>query len=108
MSFDAMAAATDWLDAYRARNIHAMLDMYADNAVVECGCGGTKIITGGDALRTYWEQRLKDYPASESDSLHPLGDGATISYVTRTGVVSAILEFDKEGRIAALRCGPSN
>ena len=36
-----MAAAVDWL-AYRARDIEAILKMFADDAVVECNCGGRK------------------------------------------------------------------
>jgi hypothetical protein len=30
-----------------------------------------------------------------------------ISYLAREGVVDATLEFDSDGRIARLRCGPS-
>ena len=39
MSFDPMAAAVDWLDAYRAGDIEALLAMYADGAFIHCGCG---------------------------------------------------------------------
>ncbi|WP_247834255.1 hypothetical protein [Bradyrhizobium sp. 200] len=39
MTFDAMAAAVDWLDAYRAGDIESILEFYADDAVIECGCG---------------------------------------------------------------------
>lgn len=108
MSFDPMAAAVDWLDAYRARDIDAILDMYADGAFVECRCGGVKTLTGGQAIRAYWEQRLRDEPASDLDSLHPMDGGASISYVTKNGSVSAILEFDADGHISALRCAPSD
>ncbi len=38
MSFDPMATAVDWLDAYRAGDIQAILEMYAEDAVVHCGC----------------------------------------------------------------------
>lgn len=106
MTIDAMAVAVDWLDAYRAQDIDSILEKYADDAIVECGCGGIKTITGKEGLRAYWEQRLKDYPASHLDDLQPVGDGATISYVSRDGVVGATLEFDAEGRIKYLRCGP--
>jgi hypothetical protein len=107
MTFDAMAAAVDWLDAYRAGDIEAILAMYADDAVVECGCGDVKYITGKDALRAYWKQRLVDYPASDLDDLQSSGGDAIISYLSRAGVVGATLEFDARGRIARLRCGPS-
>jgi ketosteroid isomerase-like protein len=46
MTFDAMAAAADWLDAYWAGDIKSILQFYADYAVIECGCGGMKTIPG--------------------------------------------------------------
>lgn len=44
MSFDAMAAAIDWLYAYRAGDLETILGMYAEDAVIVCGCGGTKTV----------------------------------------------------------------
>lgn len=108
MTFDLMAAAADWLDAYRVGDNESILEFYADDAVIECGCGGMKTITGKDELRSYWVQRLNDYPASELDDLQPSGSGATISYTTRKGAVSAVLEFTAEGKITLQRCAPSN
>lgn len=107
MSFDPMAAAIDWLDAYRAGDIEAILGMYADDAVVHCSCGSTKTITGKEGLQTYWVERLREYPASDLDNLHRSDDGAVFSYVTRHGVVSAILTFNAAGQIASLTCRPS-
>ena len=83
MSFDRMAAAVDWLDAYRDGNLEKILKMYGDDAVIECGCGGMKTIAGKESLRAYWVQRLKDYPASHMDELQPSSDGTMISYKTR-------------------------
>jgi hypothetical protein len=108
MSFDPLAAAVDWLEAYRAGDIDTILRMYADDAVIQCGCGCTKTIAGKEALRAYWTDRLRRYPASELDNLRPLKDGTAISYVTRTGVVDAVLVFNAAGQIASLSCGPSN
>lgn len=54
MSFDPMSAAVDWLDAYRAGDMEIILAMYAEDAVVHCGCGGIKIITSNDSLRAFW------------------------------------------------------
>ena len=108
MTFDPMAAAVDWLDAYRAGDIESILEMYADDAVVNCGCSGLKTITGKDGLRAYWVDRLRNYPASGLDNLQPAQDAAVISYITREGVVNAILTFNASGKISALSCGPSN
>lgn len=105
MAFDPMAAAIDWLDAYRAGDIEAILNMYGDGAVTECRCDGV-VITGAEGLRAYWERRLQQYPASELDDLRPSPNGAEINYVARNGVVAAILEFNSLGQIICLRCGP--
>ncbi|WP_244551411.1 hypothetical protein [Bradyrhizobium sp. Rc2d] len=41
-----MAAAVDWLDAYRKADIEMILRLYAEDAVIWRGCGGMKTITG--------------------------------------------------------------
>ena len=107
MSFDPMAAAIDWLDAYRAGDLESILEMYADDATLECGCSGGKMITGREAIRAYWVKRLRDYPASELDDMQPLRDVTAISYLTKKGPVSAVLAFDDQGLIAFQQCGPS-
>jgi ketosteroid isomerase-like protein len=106
-SFDPMAATVDWLDAYRAGDIEAILEMYAEDAVVHCDCSGVKIITGREALRAYWVDRLRKFPAGTLDDLNPTYDGTIISYVTNTGVMSARLAFDAAGRIRELNCNVS-
>lgn len=108
MSFDPMAAAIDWLDAYRAGDLDAILKMHADDAVIHCGCGTMKTISGEETLRAYWVERLQEYPASDLDNVHPLQDGSLISYVTCMGVVDARLTFDASGRIVLIDCAPAS
>lgn len=108
LSFDPVAVAIDWLDAYRAGDIEAILALYAEDAVVHCGCGGGKIITSREALRAYWVDRLRNYPAGKLDDLNPSHDGTTISYITGAGVVRALFTFDAGGRIKELNCSPSH
>lgn len=103
-----MSAAVDWLDAYRAGDMEIILAMYAEDAVVHCGCGGIKIITSNDSLRAFWVDRLRKHPASHLTNLQPSEDGAVISYATRNGVVSAAFTFNASGQIASHTCGPSN
>jgi ketosteroid isomerase-like protein len=108
MSFDPMAAAVDWLDAYRDGDLETILAMHADDAVVHCGRGGMKTISGREGLRAYWVDRLKNSPAFKLDNLQPTKDGAIISNLARDGIVRAILTFNASGKIAASTCGPSN
>lgn len=108
MSFDPMAAAVDWLDAYRAGDIESILAMYADDAVIHCGCDGMKTSSGKDGRRAYWADRLRRYPASRLDNLQPAGQGVVVSYLARGGSVSASLSFNALGQIAEHVCGASN
>ncbi|MCK1723322.1 nuclear transport factor 2 family protein [Bradyrhizobium sp. 141] len=108
MSFDPMAAAADWFDAYRAGDIDSVLAMYADEAVIHCGCGGMKTSSGKDGRRAYWLDRLARYPASGLDDLQPSGETAVVSYVARGGIVTASLTFNAFGKIASHVCGPQN
>jgi len=108
MKIDSLAIATDWLDAYRAGDLEAILRFYADDAVIECRCGGTKVITGNEGIRAYWVQRLQDYPASDLSDLQPATeDEASISYRARSGIVRAVVSFNDEGLIRSFSCGPS-
>ena len=107
MTFDTMAAAVDWLDAYRAGDIEALLKMHADGAVVDCCCSGGATVTDGESLRNYWEKRLRDYPASDLDDLNACSEGASLSYLSHGRVISSVLEFDPTGRIIRTRCAVS-
>jgi len=82
--------------------------MFADDAAIECSCGTLKIITGKDCIRTYWIQRLDDYPAFDLSDLRPYVDGAVVAYIAPNGTVEATLGFDAARQIRHLRCGPAS
>jgi ketosteroid isomerase-like protein len=105
MSFDPMAAAIDWLDSYRSSDLEFMLSMFADDAVVQCGCCAMTTICGKESFRAYWEQRFQDCAASDLVDIQPSGSGTSISYVTGFGTVAADVQFDRDGKIAFLRLG---
>ena len=108
MSFHPMAAAVDWLDAYRAGDVDAIVEMFADDAVIHCSCGSIKLVTEKESLRAYWVQRIREYPASGLDYLHPSDGGAMISYIARDREIAAVLTFNASGQINTLSCGVSN
>jgi hypothetical protein len=101
-----MAAAIDWLDAYRAAAL-SIIDMYAVDASLECDCGGAKVLFGRAAITEYWRRRFVEKPAGELVNLHPEGDDVVVSYRVPDGIVQAILKFDGDGKVKSSRCGPS-
>jgi hypothetical protein len=105
-SFDPMAAAVDWLDAYRTANL-AIADLYSESALLRCDCDGTQELYGRAAIKAYWQQRFAEKPAGELTDLNLLDNGIVVSYRVPSGVVRATLFFDADGKIRRSRCGPS-
>ena len=106
MSFDPMAAAIDWLDAYRARDLDTLMAFFKDDAVLECTCCITETLVGCEQLRAFWPKRFKDCGAS--DEVHDLTmepDGASISYIARDRLVTASFRFFPDGKIAFMQWG---
>ena len=103
---DPMAVALDWLDAYRAARINQIVGMYSRDAVIECACGGRKIIHGQEGIAAYWRHRLIESRALELADLEMDGGAVVVSYRTTTGIVRALLDIAEDGRITRCRCGP--
>jgi hypothetical protein len=78
-TFDPMAAAIDWFDAYRAGSF-SIVDVYAPTAELECGCGGLKIARGQAAISENWREQFAKGPAGALISLLPADDGISITY----------------------------
>jgi hypothetical protein len=104
--FDAMAVAVDWLDAYRAAKVDTLLDLYDDEASLECACGGQKIIVGKAALKQYWINRLAERYSMELHDLAPTSDGVALAYESSEGLVRVVFSFNAAGKIARTHCGP--
>jgi hypothetical protein len=103
-SFDRIATARDWLDAYRAASL-SIVDLYSDTATLECDCGGEKVITGREALVQYWRLRFAEKPAGDLANLQPDDAGVVVSYEVSDGLVEARLNFDETGKIERSHCG---
>ena len=107
ISFDPMAVAIDWLEAYRAEDIEALLDLYDEGASLECDCGGQKIMVGREAIRAYWKIRFSDKPHFEFEEFTPVHRGVHFSYRIKSGVVKVLLDYNDVGKIERSRCGPT-
>ena len=106
MSFDPVAVAIDWLNAYRAKAL-SIVEFYADDAALECACGGAKELSGRAAIAEYWRQRFVEKPAGELTDIRPDGDSVVVCYRTSDEVVQAILRFGADGKIRRSICGPA-
>jgi ketosteroid isomerase-like protein len=106
-AFDAMAVAVDWLDAYRASKLDAMLNLYDDEAYIECGCGGQKVLAGRTALKEYWSRRFAERAVLELEDIQPVGESIALAYQTNKGPVRVVFSFSANGKIARTHCGPS-
>jgi SnoaL-like domain len=104
MSFDPMAAAIDWLDAFRSGDLESVVEMFADEAVVLCGCCSAAWIADKSGLRTFWQQRLHDCAPTDLDDLQPSGEGVMLTYRMGDSLVAATLDFDAAGRIVSMQC----
>ncbi|NOJ48944.1 nuclear transport factor 2 family protein [Bradyrhizobium sp. WSM 1744] len=104
-----MALVVDWLDACRNRDLATLLDLYADNATLECRCGEPKISEGRAGLESYWRQRL-DAPAPTAfglEEIMPTTEGVVLDYLSHEGKpVRIAFSFTRAGKIQATQCLP--
>jgi ketosteroid isomerase-like protein len=79
-NFDQIAIVIDWLDACRAGDLEALLDLYAQDASLECACNDRKLLHGRADLASYWGPRLGDFSptAFGLDEIAPAGEGARL------------------------------
>jgi hypothetical protein len=107
MSFDPMALAVDWFDAYRSSDLAAMIDLYDAGASLECRCGGSAMtISGAQAVRAYWQQQLLKKPCLELNDILPNGSSTELLYRTRSGNIRALLKMNSGGKISFSACRP--
>jgi hypothetical protein len=103
--FDAIAVVVDWIDACRHRRLGELLDLYADDATVECCEGGN--FRGRSEMEMYWRPRLAQTAngAFEIDALFPDQDGVSLDYRGHDGrPVRTLFRFDHAGKIRRTAC----
>ena len=108
--FDQIAIVVDWLDACRARDLEALLDLYAQGASLECACNDRKFLQSRADLASYWRPRLGDFSptALGLDEITPDAEGVVVDYISFEGkLVRIYFAFDGDGKILQTRCEPS-
>ena len=107
--FDQIAIVVDWLDACRERDLTGLIDLYADDASLECACEGTALIHGRTALEAYWRPRLEAFvpTAFGLEEITPFADGVVLDYSSFEGKpVRISFTFSPVGKIQHTTCGP--
>ena len=56
--FDPLAVVVDWLDACRLGELDTLLDLYDEQATLECDCELVSL-TGRKAIAAYWAPKLE-------------------------------------------------
>jgi ketosteroid isomerase-like protein len=109
--FDQVALVVDWLDACRNRDLAALLDLYADDATLECRCGGAEAGEGRAELESYWRPRLDSTAptAFELEEITPTGEGVVLDYLSHEGKpVRIAFTFSRDARIQRTACVPAD
>jgi ketosteroid isomerase-like protein len=105
--FDQIALVVDWLDACRNRDLATLLDLYADDATLECQCGGAKVSEGRAGLESYWRPRL-DVLAPNAFGLQeiaPTAKGVVLDYLSHDGEpVRMAFTFSRDAKIQRTAC----
>jgi ketosteroid isomerase-like protein len=109
-NFDQIALVVDWLDACRNRDLAALLDLYADDATLECRCGEVKVGEGRAELESYWRPRLDALAptAFGLEEITPTTEGVVLDYLSYEGKpVRIIFTFTPDGKIRRSDCAPA-
>ena len=109
--FDQIAIVVDWLDACRRRDLTTLLDLYADDASLECSCDGHALLHGRAALEAYWRPRLGSFTpeAFGLEEITPAASGVVLDYSGPDGKpVRMTFAFSPDGKIVQTICSPSD
>ena len=104
-----MAVVVDWLDACRKRDLSALLDLYAEDAGLECFCDSTIQVRGRAALDAYWRPRLDAFAptAFGLEEIVPASDRVELHYLSFEGKpVRISFAFAPGGKIRETVCSP--
>jgi ketosteroid isomerase-like protein len=108
--FDQVALVVDWLDACRNRDLAGLLDLYAEDATLECQCGGVRVSEGRAQLESYWQPRLNALAptAFGLEDITPTADGVVLDYLDHEGEpLRIVFTFSRDAKTLRTACAPS-
>jgi len=102
---DPMAVAMDWLDAYAGVSVDRIVAMYGQHAVIECGCGSHRCISGLEHITAYTLDQMVEYPSMGLHDIWMEGGSVGLAFRTEKGVVRTVLQIAADGTITCCCCG---
>jgi hypothetical protein len=104
-NFDPIGIVVDWLDACRQGQLPTLVDLYDDEAIIDCCQGGT--FRGRLGAKRYRRPKLAHSVtgAFEVDALFPEADGVCLDYRNFNGMpVRTHFTFTHTGKILHTVC----
>ncbi|WP_339028824.1 nuclear transport factor 2 family protein [Bradyrhizobium symbiodeficiens] len=108
--FDQMGIVVDWVDACRKGDLTTLLDLYADDAELECICSGSRRHRGRSEIEGYWSPRISAFSSAgfRLEEIHPAPDGVDLEYSVAGALrIRASFRFCPEGKIRSMLCEPA-
>ncbi len=107
--FDQIALVVDWLDACRNRDLTTLLDLYADDATLECRCDGVQVSGGRAELEAYWRPRLEALAptAFGLEEIAQTPEGVVLDLSHEGKLVRIAFTFSRDAKIQRTACGPA-
>lgn len=108
--FDQMGIIVDWVDACRKGDLATLLDLYADDAQLECTCHGTRRYRGRNEIEAYWQPRLSAFSSAGFglEEIHPAPHGVDLEYSVAGALrIQASFRFSPDGKIRSTLCEPA-
>ncbi len=105
-TFDPLASVVDWLDACRSGDLEALLDLYDEQATLDCFCENVTL-TGRKSIAAYWRPKLEGKLglAFGLDELAMIGDAVQVDYRSYEGnPLRIFFHFSPSGRILHTSC----
>lgn len=108
--FDQMGIIVDWVDACRNGDLAALIDLYADDAQLECTCDRARRYRGRSEIEAYWRPRLSAFSLAGFglEEIHPAPYGVHVEYSVAGALrIKASFRFSPDGKIRSTLCEPA-
>jgi hypothetical protein len=109
-NFDPMGIVVDWLDACRKGDLRTLIDLYAEDASLECQCDGDHLYCGRSELEAYWGPRLGALSSAGFglEDISPAPHGVELEYSIAGSLrIRARFGFSTDGKISRTTCEPA-